>query len=296
VLASTWLPRAEAHAERVEPWVAGRLARRDRGQKHAIEDFLFDYYPYSPGKLATWHPGYGVVLEGPEARPYLGLAGYRAGTSGATADLAWLGPRAARLDLAIRILQGTTGRPPVAGCFALHEWAMTYHLTQGALRHTYLPLRLTPEQVARTVDTLGLRCTHFDAYRFFSPEAAPLNEGRPTRAAQPQLEQPGCLHAAMDLYKFSFWFAPLVASDLIMDCFENASRARELDMRASPYDMAPFGLEPIRVETSEGRREFAVEQGGLMAATGPLRMRLARVLVSLRTALDEAGSPSGRLA
>ena len=28
-----------------------------------MQDFLFDYYWLSPGKLKTWHPGVGVALE-----------------------------------------------------------------------------------------------------------------------------------------------------------------------------------------------------------------------------------------
>jgi hypothetical protein len=278
-----WLARADAHRRRVEPWLAGRLARRPRGGKNAIEDFLFDYYPYSPGKLATWHPGYGVVLEGAEAQPYLKLTGYRSQGEGVTADIAWLEPRLARLDMTLSILGGTTTRAAVTGCFGLHEWAMTYRLTQDELRHAYLPLRVTPAQVADTVETIGLRCTHIDAFRFFTPQAVPLNELTPTRQSQPDLEQPGCLHAGMDLYKYAFWFSPLVSSDLVADCFEVAVRARELDMRASPYDMSPFDLEPIRVETPEGRREYAVRQRELMDETAPLRARLLETLTALRS-------------
>ena len=148
---------------------------------------------------------------------------------------------------------------------------------------------MTPDVVAGTVESVGLRCTHIDAFRFFTPDAVPLNEHEPTRATQPDLEQPGCLHAAMDLYKYAFWFSPLVPSDLVADCFENAARARELDMRASPYDMSPFGLEPIRVETAEGRAAYVHEQHALIARTGPLRARLLRVLERLR-----ADSGSGR--
>ena len=288
--AQEWLPLAQAHRERVEPWISGRLARRPRGEKNAIEDFLFDYYPYSPSKLATWHPGYGVVLEGPEAEPYLQRAGYRAEGDGATADIGSLDSRRDRLDLAIRILEGTSSRPAVTGCFALHEWAMTYRLTQEELRHAYLPLRVTAAQVAATVEAIGLRCTHIDAFRFYTPDAVPLNELQPTRATQPDLEQPGCLHASMDLYKYAFWFSPLVPSDLVADCFENAARARELDMRASPYDMSPFGLEPIRVETPEGRREYATEQRALMERTAPLRGRLITALAGLGQAHREWGN------
>ena len=281
MLASDWLPRVQAHRERVQPWIAGRLERRPRGQKNAIEDFIFDYYPYSPGKLATWHPGFGIVLEGEPAKSYLEFTGYRPEGDGATADLAWLEPRRARLNVAISILEGTASRAPSLGCFGMHEWAMTYHLTQDELRHAYLPLRVTPDEVTSTVESVGLRCTHIDAFRFFTPDAVPRNAYEPTRATQPALEQPGCLHGAMDLYKYAFWFSPLVSSDLIADCFENATRARQLDMRASPYDMAPFGLDSIRVETPEGRVEYAREQRDLMAATDPLRASLLAVLKEL---------------
>jgi hypothetical protein len=219
------------------------------------------------------------------------LTGYQPQGDGATADLAWLEPRRARLDLAIRILQGTASRAAAMGCFGMHEWAMTYHLTQDELRHAYLPLRVTPEEITAAVEAVGLRCTHIDAFRFFAPDAVPLNAYEPTRATQPELEQPGCLHGAMDLYKYAFWFSPLVASDLIADCFENAVRARELDMRASPYDMEPFGLEPIRVETPEGRADYAREQRELMTVTDPLRTRLLAELSDLNS---QAGSQPGR--
>ena len=280
-----WQRLALAHRQRVAPWINGRLARRPRGEKNAIEDFLFDYYPYSPGKLATWHPGYGVALEGTSADRYLALTGYRRVDGAVTADLDWLSSRSARLDAAIRILENTAGRPPSLGCFGLHEWAMTYHLAQEELRHAYLPLRVTPDEVTATVDSIGLRCTHLDAFRFFTPEAAPLNEHLPTRDRQHEFEQPGCLHASMDMYKYAFWFSPMVPSSLVVDCFENAARARTLDMRASPYDMRPFGLEPIRVETPEGRREYARLQQDLMAATTPLRARLLTALKPLRMAV-----------
>ncbi len=108
------------------------------------------------------------------------------------------------------------------------------------------------------------------------------------------MEQPGCLHASMDLYKYAFWFSPFISSELVMDCFENAARARELDMRASPYDMTAFGLEPIRVETPEGRREYAAQQRRLMAATAPLRTRLAAALSELRAALARDWQPTLR--
>ena len=87
----------------------------------------------------------------------------------------------------------------------------------------------------------------------------------------------------MDLYKYASWFAPLVGSDLVTDCFENAAAARELDMRASPYDVSSYGLEAVRVETAEGRREYVELQRAVIERTAPLRDRL---LARLRAVQD----------
>lgn len=280
-----WGLRAAQHADRTRPWVDARLSRRAEGRKHAIDDFLFDYYPFSPAKLSMWHPGFGVVLEGPGSDSYLSVPGYVRTREGVTSDVTHLASKRPRLDVAIRILSGTTARKPVTGCFGLHEWAMVYGQTQDQVRHEYLPLRLSPMEVSATVESVGLRCTHIDAFRFFTPEAVPLNSLEPTRANQPELEQPGCLHAAMDLYKLAGWFSPLVGSDLLMDCFENAARARRLDMQASPYDVSEFGLPAIRVETPDGRREYVAAQQDLMEATDPLRSTLLDVLRALQLEL-----------
>ncbi len=77
--------------------------------------------------------------------------------------------------------------------------------------------------------------------RFFTDEAAPQNVNRlniiPTRENQKDIEQLGCLHANMDLYKHCMWFHPMIPGDLVLDCFELARSARTLDMQASPYDL-----------------------------------------------------------
>jgi len=61
-------------------------------------------------------------------------------------------------------------------------------------------------------------------------------------------------------------------------------------MRASPYDVTGFGLEPICVETAAGRREYAAQQRALMDVTAPLRERLLSVLRTL--ARDHDGQAS----
>jgi hypothetical protein len=131
------------------------------------------------------------------------------------------------------------------------------------------------------VESLGVRCTHFDAYRFFTPAARPLNLLVPTRDSQPDLEQPGCLHAGMDLYRHAYKLSPLVPSDLIADCFELASEIRTLDMRASPYDLADLGYPPVRVETPEGRAEYVRAQRDFADRAAVLRSRLIDLCAAL---------------
>jgi hypothetical protein len=131
------------------------------------------------------------------------------------------------------------------------------------------------------VESLGVRCTHFDAYRFFTPAARPLNLLVPTRDSQPDLEQPGCLHAGMDLYRHAYKLSPLVPSDLVADCFELASEIRTLDMRASPYDLADLGFPPVRVETPEGRAEYVRAQRDFADRAAVLRSRLIDLCAAL---------------
>ena len=90
----------------------------------------------------------------------------------------------------------------------------------------------------------------------------------------PSFEQPGCLHAGMDLYKHAFRLTPLVPSELVADCFELARDIRALDMAASPYDFRELGYEPVRVETSEGKQEYAAAQRSFAERGAPLRQRL----------------------
>ena len=281
-----WALKQTAHRDRLARWTIPHLERRSRGTKHPVEDFLFEYYPFSAAKLLTWHPGLGVSLAGDTD----GFAAPIYVTS-PTGDTVSVDPsqqtkHRARLDFAIRILTGTQSRPAQLGCFGLHEWAMVYRLDPDHVRHDHLDLRVSPNEIARTVDKVGLRCTHIDAFRFFTDDAAPLNPITPTRESQPDLEQPGCLHATMDLYKYAMWFSPYVSGELVADTFELAMATRQVDMAASPYDCSDLGVTPIRIETPEGRREYVDQQQEMMRQANRLRARLLNVLVRLRAAVD----------
>jgi hypothetical protein len=102
----------------------------------------------------------------------------------------------------------------------------------------------------------------------------PLNTLQPGRDDRVAFEQPGCLHAGMDLYKHAFRLTPLICSDLVADCFELARDIRVLDMRAAPYDLADLGVDPVRIETLEGKQEYAAAQRGFAERSAPLRTTL----------------------
>ncbi|WP_018653955.1 hypothetical protein [Actinomadura flavalba] len=267
-----WRARERAHAARVEAWTGPYLRRRERGEKHPVEDFLFTYYSHGPSKLRRWQPGAGVVLEGARAAD-LGPA-YRDVPDGAALDTdAVLARRGGSVAWIGRLLTATAARTPHFGCFGLHEWAMVYR--SDDIRHEAWPLRLPGADIAALLDERGVRCSHFDAFRFFTPAARPLNALQPTRETQPELEQPGCLHATMDLYKWAYKLSPLVSSDVVADCFALARDVRAVDMRASPYDLAALGYPPIRIETPQGRAEYAALQRGFAGRAVPLRRVLA---------------------
>lgn len=283
-----WRPRAEAHAARADAWTAGRLERARRGQRHPVDDFLFEYYPTRPGQLRRWHPGLGVGLTG--SPPLSTDPAYAVvavgGRDVVTVDARHFARRRDGLAWIEGLLRRTAERPARLGCFGLHEWAMVYGLEQGEVRHESWPLRLSPQQVRAVVDEHGVRCTHYDAFRFFTPEAVPLNELRPTRASQPEFEQPGCLHATMDLYKWAAKYAALVGSDLVADCFELARDARRLDMEAAPYDLLSLGYLPITVETADGRADYVRRQREIVDRAQPLRERLGAAYAAALRSLD----------
>mmetsp|Transcript_7416 Transcript_7416/g.21601 ORF Transcript_7416/g.21601 Transcript_7416/m.21601 type:complete len:435 (-) Transcript_7416:190-1494(-) len=188
--------------------------------------------------------------------------------------------------------------------------------------HQRLPLRLSQAELNAAVEARPLRCTHADAVRFFAAEALPkltsydreaavrgagedpmdilasgrgaqatakamlAHSGVPNRELQPAFEQPGCVHATMDLFKWSSKLAPFIDSDLVGDCLDLAIEARTLDMRASPYDLyaaverlgeenwGAFDPSPVRIETPEGQEEYADAQVELYHKAKPMRRRV----------------------
>ncbi|WP_418058369.1 3-methyladenine DNA glycosylase [Pimelobacter simplex] len=282
----TWQERATAHAARIDAYVAPHLARRESHVKHPVFDFLFTYYSYRPAQLRRWHPGYGTTL--PASAEHASLKGYGAVGSapavgagvGVGVTEAYLASQRPLVEALHRLLTATAGRAPHFGCFGLHEWAMVYRLTEDETRHADWPLRLGPDGTDAVVEGHRIACSHFDAYRFFTPPARPLNTLSPGRDDRVAFEQPGCLHAGMDLYgKVAIRLSPLVSSDLVADAFELAWDIRVMDMRAAPYDLSGLDLggtewSPIKIETPEGKREYAEAQRVFSERAAPIRQRL----------------------
>lgn len=289
-----WRELEAAHAERADALTAAHRGRRLRGEQHPIEDFLFTYYPFKPAELRRWHPGAGVELADAAGRGdwryYLADA---AGT--ATVDLvAFFAKRAQTVDYVERLLAATLEHTPQFGCFGLHEWAMVYRLTPEEIRHTRLPLRIGHDATDAVVESHPIGCSHFDAYRFFTPAAAPLNRLAPTRENQPAFEQSGCLHAGMDIYKWVTKLGPVVPGELLLDAFEFARDIRFVDMRASPYDVRGYvdsggiPLEAIAIETPAGKREYVAHQRGFAERGNALRVRVLAAIARARAALPAA--------
>ena len=278
----TWRARRAAHEARVDAWTAPVLARAAHREAHPVEDFLFTYYRQRPAQLRRWSPGAGVVLAGAPAEPPL-----TAVEGGAALPPPPERVRRTAAEVA-DLLERTASRPAQLGCFGLHEWAMVHGQAQDDVRHASWPLRLGAAGTTAVVEALPVRCTHWDAFRFFTPSARPLNVLQPTKEGRRDLEQPGCLHATMDLYEHAYRLSPFVPSELVADAFALARRVRELDMRASPYDLRELGHEPVRIETPEGRAEYAAAQRGFAEEGAVLRARVLEAAVSLAAAPGSA--------
>jgi hypothetical protein len=274
-----WTARAELHAQRVKSWADAFLDRRSRGLKHPVEDFLFTYYPFSPNKLKRWLPALGESIQ--VSSDLLALRPELCGKECAVSDSVMSLDPSSIPDSTLRVARlvqqlcvGIQSRPGRFRCYGMHEWAMIYQQSAEQVRHQGYELRLPPPELARFVESQPIVCSHYDAFRFFTPEAVGFNTLTPTLESRVAMEQPACLHANMDLYKWCFKLWPWCGSDLLGEVFVLAKAGREMDMRASPYDLAHLGYQPIRIETPEGRDEYEAEQRALAAAAEPFRERL----------------------
>lgn len=187
------------------------------------------------------------------------------------------------------ILEATVNNEPILHCYGLHEWAMQYYPYNAVTApssqkyQSHLSLRVTRDMINHVVEDNGIHCTHMDALRFFAPEANQYNQYGNINTLQRsidqiRLEQPGCIHAQMDLLKYCLKIQPYYDCQLLQQILECAIRSRKLDIRASPYDVQTlYGLSPIHVETTDGKKQYRDEQIKCMKQTQPLRIQLLNI-------------------
>ncbi|MDQ6658014.1 MAG: 3-methyladenine DNA glycosylase [Actinomycetota bacterium] len=274
--AADWRVVAADHAARVDELTAAHRNRVGTRRPHPVEDFLFSYYSLRPAQLRRWYPGAGIGLA--DAAERADWRFHRSQGGVVTVDVtALMVAHGDQIRFVHRLLGATAGRPAQFGCFGLHEWAMVFGAADEHLRHADRPLRLGRQRTDNVVRAHQIRCTHYDAYRFFTEPARPRNLLQPSLNTREQLEQPGCLHVGMDLYKWAYKLIPAVPSELLVDCFLMAKDVREVDMRASPYDLADLGYPPIPIETAAGKAEYVARQREFADRSVPLRARLLTV-------------------
>ncbi|MGV0367964.1 3-methyladenine DNA glycosylase [Corynebacterium aurimucosum] len=271
-----WQARMRKHEESADEFLK---CFRHPGSYHPVYDFLFEYYPVRPSHLRRWHPGVGITLAGDA--PHSDWRYYHRTAEGIAVDTeAFLERRGGTVRYILDLLEKTTRNPTQFDCFGLHEWAMVYRTDSP--RHD-LPLRLGAEGTNEVVDKHRIKCTHYDAFRFFTEPARPLNLTVLSREDQPENDQAGCVHVSMDLYKWAWKLGPLVPGELFLDTFRLTVAARTLDMEASPYDCREWGFGVVPIETPEGKSEYVRRQRALADASEPLR---ARLVSQIRAALS----------
>jgi hypothetical protein len=269
----TWRSRVSSHEKRISFWVQDRRERGAIGEKHPVYDFLFDYYSFRPSQLLRWSPGIGYMLCDADQNSFAGAHEFTLSEQGLFLDvMTFPKHRIKFLKWALQYLKNVQERPAQLGCFGLHEWAMLYKTNTP--RHSSVPLRLDSSEINQVCESLNIRCSHYDAFRFFTQDAVPLNIKKLTRETTTEDDQPGCIHVTMDLYRYAYKIAPYSSAELIADAFALAVKAREVDMRASPYDLSSLGFAAIEIETTAGRASYVEMQKKLMEEAQGIRTKL----------------------
>lgn len=280
-----WRLQKKYHAQQIGQLIDDYLERRSQQHKDPVMDFLFEYYSFRPSHLKSWSPGFGCLLMDGKSEDWrFEEMDSVDGNCFLNIDF-FPGDRISSLRWILDVLRQSAKRKPSFGCFGMHEWAMVYKADN--VRHSHLPLRMDKQELAEFVESRPLVCTHFDAFRFFTDEAKPQNKFELDRNKFAEMEQPGCLHTNMDLYKWAFKMYPWISSNTIRAAFKLAVETRFVDMKASPYDLQELGLDPIKIETDEGRREYMEKQKVIFERSQPIRRQLVEEYKHLLVAVSE---------
>lgn len=282
-----WEEKRDRHRAAVVALVDDYFADKQHQHTNPVVDFLFTYYNFRYASLKRWSPGCGVLLEDGAGcddfkHPEFTILGNDVFVDAST----FPEKRVRGLRWMHQLLLSVRERQPLLNCCGMHEWAMVYKAPE--VRHQSYPLRLPAEELNAFVETHPIVCTHFDAFRFFTEDARPLNKNVLSRENVDQHEQPGCLHTNMDLYKWAFKLYPWVGSDIILEAFRLAMQARKLDMMAGPYDLSSIGYDAIPIETESGRVRYKQEQATIWKAGIPVRNALIEAVEILLNNIEKA--------
>lgn len=268
-----WQARQHSHRQAIADILDPYLEKRQHQQSDPVLDFLFEYYAFRPSHLKRWSPGIGVLLKAATHKTAPDISEFSISDEGAFLDPAHFpGNRKSACHWIQSLLKNSMNKTPSFGCFGMHEWAMVYKA--DSIRHNYLSLRMGKEELAEFVESRPLVCTHYDAYRFFTKPAKPMNKFELSQQQFKKTEQAGCLHTNMDLYKWAFKLFPWISSDTIREAFFLAVHTRRIDMKASPYDLRDRGLKPIKIETEAGRKDYIKRQQEIYRRSIPIRKKL----------------------
>lgn len=269
-----WKEKRSEHRQMIARMLDDYLEKRSRQQKDPVMDFLFEYYAFRPSHLRRWSPGIGTLLINGDEVDWSFNEMATIGEDCFLDITHFSADRISSLKWILNVLKKSLDRKPSFGCFGMHEWAMVYKAKH--IRHDYLSLRMEMDELAEFVESRPLVCTHFDAFRFFTEDAKPKNKFELNRDKFSEMEQPGCLHTNMDLYKWAFKMYPWISGDTLRRAFKLAVETRVIDMKASPYDLRQRGLEPIKIETEEGRAQYVKEQKAIFEKAQPVRKELIK--------------------
>lgn len=281
-----WTSKVDYHRRSLEEILNPYLKKRSEQKKDPVLDFLFEYYKFRPSHLMRWSPGVGSMLQHNGNRDALPeVSELSIDNETAYLDPQFFpGKRRRSTRWIHELLVKTNNSKPFFGCFGMHEWAMVYRA--DGVRHNQLPLRFSDDRIAEIVESRPVLCTHFDAYRFFTDAAKPLNKNDLSRDTFQDTEQPGCIHSNMDIYKWAYKLYPWIPSDLTREAFFLALDARTIDMKASPYDLSQYGHEPIMIETEAGRKEYLKHQSAIWEKGKPVRQKLIEAYEQLLELVD----------
>ena len=176
-----------------------------------------------------------------------------------------------------RLLRATAAAPAQFGCFGLHEWAMVLPArTTSAAASGLAAAARARTAPTRSCEEHQIKCTHYDAFRFFTPPARPAQSaaaGPGSPAGPGAARLPARVHGPVQV---GLQADPAVPSELLVDCFVLARRDPRAGHAGIALRPADLGYPPVRIETVAGKAEYVAAQREFAAQAQVLRRRAVR--------------------